>query len=651
MFKLSIIRKMGHYTASMLMLVLPLGFVAAQVDLTLEPNATGCEVAMAVIDKINLFTDFSKQHKFLLNRIAYMYDFGEDELPPDGIGMWGITMQNFNYIRGEGWSVNWKRFLNQFDFSTLQEEDIFKPYYNGLAAFLLIQSQSSNVPARSKPDEQYQFWVTMTGIDLSNGKYSQNYFVEKSSDLNSEECMECDQPPSDVVFVFDDSGSIGNDGFEQQKGFIRTVVSHLSDTLATDESKLALVVFSTTVIFTMPYTSSESTFLAALNGLPHTGQRTNLAQALLSAASIVRTDPNSRKAEKLIDDIVVFSIGMTSGAVYGELLKAATSEDYVLQYSTFDQFTDEVDDILYQTCQITPTPVTIGGVSGFSVDITGLLKDDKRVVQMTFPDDSVLLMQMSTSTNGDSEVEVIYNCDGSPPNKARYFGSFTLALNQNQSSIEFVLECVTQRERLPRERFRRSVNINETAESENSTVVPGNITAAVAFIFVNTSDDCQLCSIDLSLNITQVDIVTWLSWQEPVVEIPEVVEDIAQDIVPEDTEDWLLLVLIVLLSIGICAGVVTSIWCMVRKCIEIKNNQTVGAYDEHRDAYKTNETPPDPNQLPKWSIFHSNPIYSSKNLNSTQKSTDGELKSGFHEKSEEDFVPVFKIPEGPNREW
>ena len=43
------------------MLVLPLGFVAAQVDLTLEPNATGCEVAMAVIDKINLFTDFSKQ--------------------------------------------------------------------------------------------------------------------------------------------------------------------------------------------------------------------------------------------------------------------------------------------------------------------------------------------------------------------------------------------------------------------------------------------------------------------------------------------------------------------------------------------------------------------------------------------------------------
>ena len=88
-------------------------------------------------------------------------------------------------------------------------------------------------------------------------------------------------------------------------------MSHLSDTLATDESKLALVVFSTTVIFTMPYTSSESTFLAALNGLPHTGQRTNLAQALLSAASIVRTDPNSRKAEKLVRKIVFF---LTDGA-------------------------------------------------------------------------------------------------------------------------------------------------------------------------------------------------------------------------------------------------------------------------------------------------------------------------------------------------
>ena len=39
---------------------------------------------------------FRYKHNFLLNRIAYMYEFGYDQMPPNGVGMWGITVEKFN---------------------------------------------------------------------------------------------------------------------------------------------------------------------------------------------------------------------------------------------------------------------------------------------------------------------------------------------------------------------------------------------------------------------------------------------------------------------------------------------------------------------------------------------------------------------------
>ena len=142
-----------------------------------------------------------------------------------------------------------------------------------------------------------------------------------------------------------------------------------------------------------------------------------------------------------IDDIIVFSIGMTSGAKYSELLEAATAEEYVLQYNTFQEFADDVDDILYQTCRVFSTPVNLGDGQGHSLNISGILLGDSRVIQLTFPGDQVLLIELSALANNDSLVEVIYTCDDSIPNKANYQGKYNLTMSSDRSSLEFPLTC------------------------------------------------------------------------------------------------------------------------------------------------------------------------------------------------------------------
>ena len=89
-------------------------------------------------------------------------------------------------------------------------------------------------------------------------------------------------------------------------GFVRTVVSHLNDTLTTDETQLALVVFNTNVTFTSTYTSSAEEFNAILDGRVHAGGWTNLAQGLIKAADIVEFDGKTRKNDTLVRKIVFF---------------------------------------------------------------------------------------------------------------------------------------------------------------------------------------------------------------------------------------------------------------------------------------------------------------------------------------------------------
>ncbi|XP_075264169.1 uncharacterized protein LOC142356081 [Convolutriloba macropyga] len=332
---------------------------------------------------------------------------------------------------------------------------------------------------------------------------------------------------------------------------------------------------------------------------------------------------------------------MTSGVKYSELLAAATAEEYVLQYNTFQEFADDVDDILYQTCRVFSTPVNLGDGQGHSLNISGILLGDSRVIQLTFPGDQVLLIELSSLANNDSLVEVIYTCDDSIPNKANYQGKYNLTMSSDRSSLEFPLTC-TDNLQVPGKRNlnRRSANGNETIDDTNSTSAIENITASVAFTFASTFGDCQLCSLDLSLNITQIDAETWRSL------LAASVGDNVQDLIPEDEIDWLFLVLVVLVSLAIVIGLVAGLCCLVEKCIEFKNNQIVGVYNDHEIAYKSEVASTKSAQLTNWYDIYNN----SSHLFNYEHGSPGARKETNYS-VEELFVPVFKISEGPVHDW
>ena len=116
------------------------------------------------------------------------------------------------------------------------------------------------------------------------------------------------------------------------------------------------------------------------------------------------------------DGLVVYSIGMTSGAIYDQLLLAATSEDYVRQYSDFNQFNNEIPAILYDTCEISVDPINAEVADIF--EMLNLQLGEARVVQITYPmTDTVLLLDFKPAAKlkGNAELVVYVKCDGSNP--------------------------------------------------------------------------------------------------------------------------------------------------------------------------------------------------------------------------------------------
>ena len=119
-----------------------------------------------------------------------------------------------------------------------------------------------------------------------------------------------------------------------------------------------------------------------------------------------------------VDGIVVYSIGMTSGAISDQLLRAATSEDYVRQYSNFSQFESEIPAILFDTCEISANPINAEVADIF--EMLNLQLGEARVVQLTYPmTDSVLLLDFKPAAKlkGNAELVVYVKCDGSNPSR------------------------------------------------------------------------------------------------------------------------------------------------------------------------------------------------------------------------------------------
>ncbi|XP_063717658.1 uncharacterized protein LOC134844773 [Symsagittifera roscoffensis] len=572
------------------------------VDLTMEPNATGCEVAKATVRLIN---DYYKaggsllkyDHNFLLYRIAYLYDYGQNGslLPENGTGMWGMTMQHFDAARS--WATTaLNRVVDPDGFHSLPDEDLFKPRIGALTAFFLIQKHGT-VPAQSQTEEQWDYWVEMTGLNDDDGAMRAR-FLDKSqkllngSDQEVAECMKCSQPPSDIIFIFDDSGSIGSDGFKIQVKFIRSVITYLKNSFDSGNTQSAIVVFATNLTSTTPYMQDYSSITAYIDKMSHKSGNTNLVAGLREARRIVLVDPNSRENDRSVrklvffltdgagnqehhlypsmtaqlknvtDGLVVYSIGMTSGAIYDQLLLAATSEDYVRQYSDFNQFNNEIPAILYDTCEISVDPINAEVADIF--EMLNLQLGEARVVQITYPmTDTVLLLDFKPAAKlkGNAELVVYVKCDGSNPSTV--FHDYTQKITfekDGTAPVQLATGFCKKISPTNGGKLRRSAD-----GGSNATLDSGIITLSVEFL--STTDNCSICTIDLVLNMSTVDADTWF---EQFV-----------DIVEETGSKWLWLLATIF---GIVFFMVLSFiagYVCLQKWIQFKEtNRQIDIYDE-----------------------------------------------------------------------
>ena len=79
---------------------------------------------------------------------------------------------------------------------------------------ILIQDYDEDVPNRGKPDEQEQFWIDV--VAMSNGiitKFIQKFnwavqVLDENKGEDGTECFVCEQSPTDVIFILDESNSM-----------------------------------------------------------------------------------------------------------------------------------------------------------------------------------------------------------------------------------------------------------------------------------------------------------------------------------------------------------------------------------------------------------------------------------------------------------
>ena len=136
------------------------------VDKTLEPGEHGAEVVRAVISKIvfsniTRFVDDSSRHNGLepfMRTMAYVETRDGVLNNPQSGGIWKITNERFDYVKGELLSLTYQSMITELqsqdrdnhirlsDWDSIVYHNLTIPLYSGLFARILILISSREIP-------------------------------------------------------------------------------------------------------------------------------------------------------------------------------------------------------------------------------------------------------------------------------------------------------------------------------------------------------------------------------------------------------------------------------------------------------------------------------------------------------------------------
>ncbi|OWF42441.1 Cartilage matrix protein [Mizuhopecten yessoensis] len=347
-------------------------YCSGQSDLTMQERTFGSAVVQAVTDRIRGGCIYSDDRLFIRRLAIVQSDDGNMATTyRSGYfgGIWQVDEDKFNTTTNcahhtirEECSIILSEF--EIDWSSVQWTDLLKPLYSGLAASLYLKLRGAD-PAPGDLTGQASLWKSYFQPTQELTTYTTKIQQKESTADDS-----CDNKPIDIVFIIDESGSVGSSNFSKVLTFLTEVVDYLN--IGPTAVQVGLVTFYTgaTLEFPLGTYSTKTSLKSAILNTPYRGGGTNIGAGIQHAdkyvfpikyggrkdatkIAILVTDGVSYSAtftKRAADDakanhIRIFAVGIGNINI-AELNSAASDPNctHVFVLTNFKQ----IDDIIYE---------------------------------------------------------------------------------------------------------------------------------------------------------------------------------------------------------------------------------------------------------------------------------------------------------------
>ncbi|XP_061169390.1 matrilin-2-like, partial [Saccostrea echinata] len=425
------IENMGAFSIFVTLLLVS---VVCAVDKTREDGARGSAVVEAVVDLLRERCIISDDN-FYLRRMAYAAsrDGEKSDTYLQGFhgGIWQINQQKFlltqtsynlrNQRNGiqRNFSINWSR---------VTWSDLRKPLYSGIAAALYVQyvRERYRTTIPSTIDAQALFWTKEFGGQ-------RNDFLA----VNNLRQVSCDMKPVDLVFVVDESTSIGKTNFNKMKNFLENLVDQI--TISNTAFRVGLVKFHTsaTTVFDLNTYSQKSSIKRAIQNMSYVRGGTSIGEGIKSGRTvfsrssrkdatkvmILLTDGQSKNKTLTAQEanrakskgVSIFVIGI--GDVDREEITSAASEPtcvHVFMLQGFSGISNILYDVKRRSCKA-PKKVKVDNETTVVVDLK-----PNRDVEDTVEIDTKAQVTVITANVTCGEVELFASAQTSTPSEVFY---------------------------------------------------------------------------------------------------------------------------------------------------------------------------------------------------------------------------------------
>jgi len=276
-------------------------------DATLIPDQTGALVVEAAMRKIDSSCVF-KGNKLYLRRVAMAESHDGTSLQPgESGGIWRVDGDMLAATQASADLDAYKAsILDEFDidWSLLTAEDMRVPMYSALGAMLytFVNDPTDDVPV--SVDDQANYWVANYRADGDPATFSATAALID---------FFCRDVKLDLVFLVDESSSIGSLNYPRIKNFMKNVVD--SFTIGPDNVQVGIMKFAqmfnnheTTVELSVGQLQTAAEINSHIDWMRFNGGNTPTHRGLEEARTVMFADGNGQR-----DDVTNLIILFTDG--------------------------------------------------------------------------------------------------------------------------------------------------------------------------------------------------------------------------------------------------------------------------------------------------------------------------------------------------